>query len=99
MFARFRHTKAKLQVSVVENCRRNGRVQQHYVASLGSLPRCPSPRDRIAFWQHVNARMLALSNRIDEVTQGKLRGEIHARVPVPSIEEERQVELENVAAD
>jgi hypothetical protein len=89
MFVRFRQTRYRqrdgghrLQVSIVETHRVDGRVRHEHMASLGSIETPPSVADRIAFWQRVHDRFGKLSNRIDPATQGKLRGDIHARIPM-----------------
>jgi hypothetical protein len=97
--ARFRRTRSRLQVSIIETARLHGKVHQHYVASLGSIPPDPSPHDRIAFWQRVNQKLAKLANRIDAATQAKLRGEIHGRIPMPSIQDQREVQQANAQAD
>jgi len=40
MYVRFRQTKRRLQVSLVESRRTDGRVDQEHVASLGSVRVC-----------------------------------------------------------
>ena len=49
MFVRFRQTKHRLQVSLVETRRIDGHVRQGHVASLGSVPLPPSLQDRLTF--------------------------------------------------
>ena len=85
MFIRFRPTETRLQVSVIETSRHNGKVRQHHVAGLGSLPRQPLLGDRVAFWEYVDQQMHALSKRIDATTREKLRGEIEARAPLRAV--------------
>jgi len=88
MFIRFRETKTRLQLSVIETSRYDGKVRQHRVASLGSLPRQPLPSDRVAFWKHIDARLDQL--RLDATLKAKLRGEIEARVPLPSARDQKR---------
>jgi hypothetical protein len=45
--------------------------------------------DRIAFWARLHDRITILSNRIDPEAQAKIIGDIHARVPMPTPEEQR----------
>jgi hypothetical protein len=102
MFTRFRTTPTLLQASIVESfrvVRVHDTVRQRHLASLGSIAHDPSPHDRIAFWQRVNAKLNALSNRIDAETQARLRGEIHAVIPMPSTDDQREVQRANAEAD
>jgi hypothetical protein len=48
MFTRFRQTRHRLQVSLVETRRLNGKVRHEHVASLGSIETPPSVPERIA---------------------------------------------------
>jgi hypothetical protein len=89
MFARFRQTPNRLQVSIVEPRRLAGKVRGEHVASLGSIETPLSVAGRIAFWQRVNDRLAKLSNRIDPEMQGKIRGDLHARIPMVTIDEQR----------
>jgi hypothetical protein len=101
MFIRFRTTPTRLEASIVESFRvprAHGEVRQRHLASLGSVPH-HAPQDRIAFWRRVNAKLNALSNRIDAATQAKLRGEIHALTPMPTIQDQREVQKANAQAD
>jgi hypothetical protein len=89
MYARFRQTRDRLHVSIVETCRVNGKVRHEYVASLRSIVLPPSVADRSAFWRRVDNRLAKLSNRIDMATQGKLRDELHKRIPMVTPDEQR----------
>jgi len=89
MFVRFRPSRDRLHVSIVEARRVNGKVRHQYVVSLRSIVMPPSVSDRIAFWRRVDKRLAKLSNRIDVATQGKLRGELHARIPMVTPDEQR----------
>jgi hypothetical protein len=89
MFARFRQSRDRLHVSIVEARRVNGKVRHQYVVSLRSIVMPPSVADRIAFWRRVDKRLAKLSNRIDMATQGKLRGELHKRIPMVTPDEQR----------
>jgi hypothetical protein len=99
MFARFRQTPNRLQVSVVETRRIDGKVRHEHVASLGSIETPLSVAGRIAFWRRVNERLATLGNRIDPARQGKVRGDIHARIPMVTADEQRALQLENAEAD
>ena len=69
MFVRFRGSPNRLQISIVETRRLNGRVRHEHIASLGSIEMPLSVAGRIAFWQRVNERLGKLSNRIDPAMQ------------------------------
>ena len=99
MFVRFRQTKYRLQVSLVESRRIDGRVQQEYVASLGSVPVPPSLQDRLAFWQRLHERLSRLSNRVPADIQGKILGDIHARIPMVTLDEVQAAKIEAAEAD
>lgn len=99
MFIRFRRTKSKLQVSIVETARLHGKVHQRYIASFGSLPLNSSAHDRIEFWARANQKLDRLSNRISADVQAKLRAEIHSRIPLPTAHEQRAVQKANALAD
>jgi hypothetical protein len=47
----------------------------------------------------LHERLGMLSNRIDATTQGKILGEVHARIPMVTINELRALQLENAEAD
>jgi hypothetical protein len=99
MFVRFRETKSRLQVSLAESRRVDGRVQYEHVAQLGSIEAPPTVEDRIAFWQRLHERLSKLSNRLDAATQGKVLGDIHARIPMVTLDEQRALKLENAEAE
>jgi len=94
-FARFRHTKRRLQVSLVETRRDDGRVLHEHIASLGSVETPPSVDERMTFWARLHERLAKLSNRVDAATQAKLLGDIHARIPMVTLEEQRSLKLVN----
>lgn len=93
MFVRFRQTARRLQVSLVETARLDRRVRHSHVASLGSVPREPSPADRIALWIQLHQRLGRLSNRIDAATQGAILTAIHARIPMATPDEQQAEQL------
>jgi hypothetical protein len=72
MFVRFRERQERLQVSVVQARRVDGKVRHEHVASFGSVPVPASIEDRLAFWKHLHERLSKLSNRIEPGAQGKL---------------------------
>src|SRR4051812_6852435 len=99
MFVRFRQAGSRLQVSLIETHRADRKVRHEHIGGLGSIDRPPSVNDRIDFWRRLHERLGQLSNRLDGVTQAKVLGEIHARVPMPTIEEIRALQLQNSEAN
>jgi hypothetical protein len=99
MFVRFRQAKHRLQVTLAENRRMDGRVRQEHVASLGSVPVPPSLQDRLAFWQRLHERLSRLSNRVLADIQGKILGDIHARIPMVTLDEVQAAKIEAAEAD
>jgi hypothetical protein len=87
MFARFRQSRRRLHVSIVEARRVNGSVKQDHIASLGSVETPPSVRARIWFWQALNERLSQLSNRVGADNAAKIRHAIHERIPQPTDDE------------
>jgi hypothetical protein len=99
MFVRFRESRSRLQVSLVETRRVGGKVQHEHVAGLGSLPLPLTVPGRIDFWARLHARLGQLANRIDATMQGKILGEVHMRVPMVTADEQRALQLENAKQD
>lgn len=99
MFVRFKDTEHRLRVSLVETRRIDGQVKHEHVASLGSCSMPPSVADRVAFWQRLRERLAKLSNRVDATAQGKLLGQIHARIPMVTPDEQAALQLENADYD
>lgn len=99
MFVRFRQAGTRLQLSILETRRVDGRIRNEHVATLGAIQRAPSVADRIEFWDRLHQRLAKLSNRIDADTQSKILAAVHTRVPMVSVEEQRALQLENAKAD
>jgi hypothetical protein len=99
MFVRFRKTASRLQVSLIETRREDGKVRHEHVASLGSIALALTIADRIEFWRRLFERFEKLSNRIDREQQVRLFGAIHARIPLGMSEEQRALQLENARAE
>jgi hypothetical protein len=95
MFVRFRQTKRKLQVSLCENRWIEGRPRQEHIAQLGSIEMPPSVEGRIAFWSRLHERLARLGNRVDANAQGKILGDVHARIPMVTLDEQRQLKIEH----
>jgi hypothetical protein len=99
MFVRFRAGRRRLALSLVETKRIDGRVRHEHVATLGSIDWPPTIRNRITFWAQLHGRLAALGNRLRPDNQANIMGAIHARVPIPTLDEQREVKLENTKAD
>lgn len=98
MFVRFRQA-YRLQVSLIEGRRVNGKVRHEHVASLGSVDDPPSVADRLAFWKSLHERLARLSNRVDRALQATILGKVHERIPMVSADEQRALQLENAKGD
>ena len=70
-----------------------------HVATLRSIDAPPPVRSRITFWAQLHGRLTALGNRLGPDDQANIMGGIHARVPIPTLDEQREVKLENAKAD
>jgi uncharacterized protein (DUF885 family) len=99
MFVRFRQARHRLQVSLIETRRVDGKVRHEHIASLGSIILPPSVADRITFWGRLHERLAKLSNRIAAADHGKVLGAVHARVPMVTADEQVALQLENAKAD
>jgi hypothetical protein len=98
MFVRFRQARDRLQVSLLETRRVAGKVRHEHVAGLGAIELEMTVEARLAFWRKVEDRLVKLANRIGD-NVGRIRGELFARIPMPSIDEQRAVQLANAKAD
>jgi len=103
MFARFRRVESnlqvRLQVSIAESRRVDGRIRGEHIAALGSVGDPATIAERVAFWGQLHRRLAALSNRIGADDHGKIIGSIHARIPMVTIDEQRVLQRENAEAD
>jgi hypothetical protein len=99
MFVRFRRTRHRLQVSLIETRRVAGRVHHEHVASLGTIEVPLSVSARIAFWGALHERLRRLGNRIDAETHGKILGAVHARIPMVTAAEQVALQTENAERD
>jgi hypothetical protein len=66
--------------------------------SLVEARREPTIADRVVFWARVGERLEALGNRIGPEID-KIEAALHERVPIPSLEEQRALKLENARAE
>jgi hypothetical protein len=99
MFARFRQTPARLQVSLIETRRVDGKVRHEHVASLGSVSLSLTTFERFEFWRDLHAKLARLANRIDAGTQARILGSVHQRVPMPTTDGQTALQLEATEGD
>jgi hypothetical protein len=88
MFVRFRSRGQRLRLAIVESHRESGRAHSRIVAALPSIPDPWDTPDRLTFWRRLHERFAALGNRIDAATAAKLMGDIHARVPMATADDQ-----------
>jgi hypothetical protein len=86
MHIRSRRHHRRLQISLIDTRRIDGKVRQEHVASLGSVPPDASVQDRVAFWTQVHPRLSRLDNRLDPATRGRVMGELHKLVPMVPVD-------------
>jgi hypothetical protein len=99
MFVRFRRDRSRLQVSLAECRRLDGKAKQAHVAGLGSIEREPmTTAGRVAFWRELPPRLNKLANRIGG-DQIKILDAVHARIPMVTIDEMHALQRENAEAD
>jgi hypothetical protein len=90
MFVRFRRSRHRLVVSLIETRRVDGRIVSEHVASLGSvaLPELIGARERVRSWRELKARFrdiaIRLANRVSSDDRRKALASIHARIPKPT---------------
>jgi hypothetical protein len=99
MFARFRVTPHRLQVSLVETRRTDGRVRHEHVAALGSAQLPLSPQNRLQFWEQLHPRLARLANRLDSEAQARTLASIHARIPMVNADERQALQIEAAKRD
>jgi hypothetical protein len=76
-----------------------GKVCHEHTAGLGSIELTPTVEARLAFWRNIEDRLARLANRISTEDAARIRGSLSARSPIPSIEDQRGVQLTNARAD
>jgi hypothetical protein len=99
MFIRYRQTQSRLQASLAETRRIDGKVRHEHIASFGSVPLPLSVTGRLTFWQQLHERLARLSNRLDDAARAKVLGDIHARIPMVTFDEQHALKLANAEAD
>jgi hypothetical protein len=99
MFVRFRHQGRRLQPSLMQTRRHDGKVRSEHIASLGSVDADVSVRERLAFWAALPGRLDRLGNRVGPDEHGKIYGALHARIPMVTPQEQRAVQEENAKDD
>jgi hypothetical protein len=86
MFVRFRETPERIQVSLVETRRSDGRVKHEHVASFGSVSKPLTTEGRLGFWKAVHERMGRLANRVNNA--GRIFDQLHRRIPMVITDEQ-----------
>ncbi len=99
MFVRFRRQANRVQASIVETRRVDGKVVAEHIGALGSVDAAVSLRERIAFWTKLPGRFASLGNRVSPDEHPKLYAALHARVPMPTLDEQRSIQEENAKDD
>ena len=99
MFVRFQQQGRRLQPSLMQTRRVDGKVRSEHIASLGSVDADVSVRARIAFWAKLPERLARLANRVGPDEHGKIYGALHARIPMVTAEEQSAVQEENFKDD
>jgi hypothetical protein len=99
MFVRFRHQGRRLQPSLMQTRRVDGKVRSEHIASLGSVDADLSLRERLAFWAKLPGRLDRLGNRVGAHEHAKIYGALHDRIPMVTAEEQCAVQEENFKDD
>ena len=76
-----------------------GKMQSEHIASLGSVDADVSVRERLAFWAELPTRFARLGNRVGIEDHAKIYGALHARIPMVTPEEQRDLQAENAKDD
>jgi hypothetical protein len=98
MFVRSRLQCHRLQLSIVDTNRVDGRVRSTHIAALGSVPSDMSVPGRAAFWGQAERRVDKLGNQLDKATREKLLGELRTKIPVPTKAEQQEAKREAAKA-
>jgi hypothetical protein len=53
----------------------------------------------MAFWTKLHQRLDALSNQVDATQRGAILAAIHARIPMPTLDDQQTVQLERAQED
>jgi hypothetical protein len=99
MHVRFRLQGNRLQASLVQGRRADGKVHAEHIGALGSVDAEVSVRSRVAFWAKIHDRLAALGNRIGADEHAKILGALHGRIPMVTPEDIRAVQDESFADD
>jgi hypothetical protein len=99
MYVRFQQQGRRLQPSLMQARRIDGKPRSEHIASLGSVDADVSVRERLAFWAALPGRLARLGNRVSPDEHGKIYGALHARIPIVTPDEQRTVQEENAKDD
>ena len=72
MFVRFRQTSRRLQLSLAETHRTDGKVRHEHIAGLGAISRDPTVSEKAEFWKRLFERLERLANRLDDETRNTI---------------------------
>ncbi len=97
MFVRFRSARARLQASLVDTHRINGKVRAEHVAALGCIAQPADVVDRVEFWRSLHERLARLATRLPDPEA--VYAAIDARIPMPTADEQRAAMIEAAEAD
>ena len=99
MFVRFQHQGARLHVRLLQTKRISGKVQSEYIGALGSVDAAVSVRERLAFWAKLPERLARLGNRVSSDEHAAIYAALHARLPMVTPDEQRDIQEENAKDD
>jgi hypothetical protein len=105
MFVRFRRSRHRLVVSLIESRRVGGQIVSEHIAALGSvaLPEPVGPRERVRFWRDLKERWRDLiermGNRVTQDDRKKALAAIHARIPKPGEADKLDARIERQRED
>lgn len=95
MFVRFQRQGARLHVRLLQTRRTSGKIRSEYIGALGSVDTVASVRERLAFWAKLPERLLRLGNRVNEDQHAAIYAALHARIPMVTPDEQREIQVEN----
>src|SRR5579871_4668575 len=84
MFVRARQVRNRMQLSIVENRRLDGKVVQEHIAGQGSVKVPASVAERVDFRTSLNDRLGKLDDRIGEAERSSIFEDVQAKVPMPT---------------
>ena len=89
----------RLQASLIETRRIGAKIAAEHIGALGSVDAAVSLRERLAFWTALPGRLARLGNRVVPDEHPKIIGALHARIPMVTAEEQREIQEQNAKDD